>query len=80
MDRTEAYHSLPRDLTRNADLYRQKRKACEAFGPDAGHTRQFLQFTWQVVIDRRRPLPPPVPTPPPLWPLRWRWNKILGGL
>jgi hypothetical protein len=79
VDRTRAYHSLARDFSRNADLYSQKRTACETLGPHAGHTRQFLRFTWDVILDRQRSTPSPAHVPPPLWQLTWRWNKLLAG-
>jgi hypothetical protein len=71
-------HALRRDRSTNAELYRSKRRACETLGPEHGHSRRFLDFSWQVALDRRRPAPPS-PGGNRWWDLRWRWNKLTSG-
>lgn len=71
-------HSLVRDRSINADLYRRKRRACETIGPDAGHSRRFLCFPWRVVLDRQRSTAAPIAASG-WWALRWRWNKLVSA-
>lgn len=75
LDRDAAYHSLERDLSHNRDVARQKRGAWAAHGPEAGHSRRFLGFSWTVRMDRRRGRPPPVPHP--WWARLWLLRQIL---
>jgi hypothetical protein len=72
----ERGHSLPRDLSHNKVLAMDKRKAWKQYGPNAGHSRLFLNFTWDVVLDLARDSRP-VPIPDPLWTRTgwWRWMK-----
>lgn len=50
----ETYHSLKRDKSRNAVLRSRKMQEISRFGPAGGHSRQFLNFTWKMVEDRKR--------------------------
>jgi glycosyltransferase involved in cell wall biosynthesis len=70
-----APHALVRDRSTNAELYRRKRQACETFGPEHGHSRRFLEFSWRVLVDQRR-RKAAAPAASRWWPLRWRWNKL----
>lgn len=49
INRTESYHSLERDLTRNTPIDRRKRAENLVWGEEAGHSRFFLNFTWTQV-------------------------------
>ena len=53
IDRNSAYHSLVRDDTRNARLAVSKRQEWTEYGPNGGHSRRFLMFTWELTLDRQ---------------------------
>jgi hypothetical protein len=75
LDRERSYHSLYRDESTNALLNVRKTFEYEWYGRHGGHSRRNLQFTWTVLLDRRRTRP----TPPidrlfkPTWLLRQIW-------
>lgn len=75
LDRERSYHSLERDKTRNDALKRRKKNEWATLGPYGGHSRQFLNFSWDVVEDRRRAgtqwRPPMNRSWKRLWMLRW---------
>jgi len=54
LDRERSYHSLERDKTRNTALKHRKKKEWAMIGGYGGHSRQFLNFTWDIVEDRKR--------------------------
>lgn len=62
INRGASYHSLARDLTFNTPVDSRKRYEFSEFGNGYGHSRSFLNFTWDVKkecyfseeIDRRR--------------------------
>ena len=77
IDRTAAYHSLVRDLTHNTPIDARKKAEVLRYGPDAGHSRMFLNFKWTVreehyrqgdVRRKRRPL----------WKHLWYWRWLFG--
>jgi Glycosyl transferase family 2 len=72
--REGTYHSLSRDRSHNAELFRRKRRLWVERGPDAAYSRMFLRVPFEVVADLRRA--PPAPTAPPsvLARLRRRWQ------
>jgi hypothetical protein len=76
VDREKAYHTLQRDLSHNRPIAARKKAAWRQYGADAGHSRQFLRFTWSVVLDRHRQTALPVP-PRNRW---WAWTWWLRGL
>ena len=49
IDRRRAWHSLVRDNARNAPIDRRKRSELLQWGAEAGHSRMFLNFRWDVV-------------------------------
>lgn len=51
-------HSLQRDLTTNEKIFAEKRAAIESHGEYQGHTRRFLDFKWDVALERARPTRP----------------------
>lgn len=62
-------HSLVRDLSTNEKIYEEKREAVERYGRHQGHTRRFLDFRWEVALERARA------TRPPRVEDRW-WKRI----
>jgi hypothetical protein len=54
IDRKRGYHSLARDHSINTSVDSRKRLELEHFGPATGHSRMFLNFTWDVVVQRWR--------------------------
>ncbi len=75
VDRENAYHSLERDRSHNQPLAARKKAEWKKYGPDAGHSRRFLQFTWTTVLDRRRKATPAEPPVNRAWARTWllRW-------
>jgi hypothetical protein len=77
IDRDRSYHSLVRDLSHNTPIDRRKKQEVLAYGPNAGHSRMFLNFNWTIVkesqretnIQRKRR---------PLWKHLWYWRWLLG--
>ncbi len=49
IDRDSKYHSLVRDQNLNRELYLRKRRESNLWGPESGHSRIFLNFTWKIV-------------------------------
>jgi hypothetical protein len=72
------HHSLNRDLAHNARLAAHKRRQWKRLGPQTGHSRRWLHFTWSVEEDRRRSTLPPTPNPRPLWASTWWWRWLWG--
>ncbi|MDP2828656.1 MAG: glycosyltransferase family A protein [Sulfuricellaceae bacterium] len=54
VDREAGYHSLNRDLSRNTPIDERKKNELLEFGPEAGHSRMFLNFPWEIVRDVHR--------------------------
>ena len=54
IDRKRAYHSLTRDLSANTPVDSRKRFENECHGHEYGHSRMFLDFTWDIVSQSRR--------------------------
>lgn len=47
-------HTLVRDRARNLELLAERRAALRDHGPDSGHSRKFLAFTWDTVVNSHR--------------------------
>ena len=73
------HHTLARDFSHNRAVAMAKRALWKKFGPEAGHSRRFLNFDWHIALDRRRSTPPPAPRPHPFWSRTWWWRWIVGG-
>ena len=71
IDRKTAYHSLHRDHSFNTPVDLRKQYESQWHGFDAGHSRMFLEFEWDVLSRQQRP-----PSKAP-WPVR-RWWKPLA--
>lgn len=73
IDRKTAYHSLHRDHSFNTPVDIRKQYESQWYGADAGHSRMFLNFEWDVLAKQQRP-----PSEAP-WPKK-RWWKPLAFL
>jgi hypothetical protein len=81
VDHTCSYHSLPRDLSFNTGADSRKRLELEYFGgTGAGHSRNFLDFRWRVLLDACRPAPPLQTRPDRGWKIRWLLRQLLPRL
>ncbi len=58
IDRKRGYHSLARDHSINTTVDSRKRLELEHFGPATGHSRMFLNFTWDILVQRWREVDP----------------------
>lgn len=76
IDRGSAYHSLKRDLTRNSPIDKRKHSEILAYGPDAGHSRMFLNFTWRIVLNHCREVRINRKKNR-LWKRLWHWRWLL---
>ena len=54
INREVAYHTLLRDLSLNTPVDYRKRIEMESYGNGAGHSRMFLNFKWEVALERWR--------------------------
>jgi len=72
-------HSLVRDLTHNRELAKKKKEIWKEYGPEAGHSRRFLNFSWRIVEDRRRANAPLPERKHRLWTKTWWWRWLRGG-
>jgi hypothetical protein len=72
IDRTRAYHSLSRDLSFNTPVDSRKKMEIANYGHGAGHSRMFLDFSWDIITEHWR-------TPPPeqLFDRSWKYFEIL---
>jgi hypothetical protein len=50
----EADHDLKRDKSQNQQLYLRKRNEVDHWGAEAGHSRLFLNFRWEVAKEHSR--------------------------
>lgn len=78
VDRGISYHSLKRDLTYNSPVDDRKKMEISAYGPDAGHSRMFLNFDWKIQIDRHRNVNLQK-TKHPLWKHLWYFRWLFGS-
>ena len=53
-EKENPYHSLARDLSHNRKIRERKNSEISTYGPNAGHSRTFLNFEWHVVEQRQR--------------------------
>ncbi len=47
-------HTLVRDRERNLELLAKRRAALRDYGLEEGHSRKFLAFTWDILVDSQR--------------------------
>ena len=70
IDRKKAYHSLTRDHSFNTPVDLRKQYESQWHGSEAGHSRMFLNFEWDVLARAHRP---PSATP---WPVKKWWKPL----
>lgn len=80
IDRNQAYHSLERDLSHNTPIDVRKKQEILTYGPDAGHSRLFLNFNWMVLHehDRQVDIKRIKRRKRPLWKHLWYWRWLFG--
>lgn len=78
LDRERSYHSLARDVSHNRAVAMRNREGMRRYGPARGHSRAFLRFPWQTVLDRARSTPPPAPRRNRLWVKSWWWRFLVS--
>lgn len=76
IDLDRSYHSLRRELEHNRKVADAKRAAWAKYGPNAGHSRRFLNFKWDIVLDGRRSRRPE-PRKNMLWTKTWQLRQLL---
>jgi len=54
LDNKKSYHSLKRDSTRNDLIGEKVKNEMKLYGPERGHSRIFLNFTWEVLLQKNR--------------------------
>ncbi len=77
IDLAGAYHSLERDLAHNTPIDARKKEEVLKYGPDAGHSRLFLNFNWTVVEEHLRQSVIKRPRRV-LWKHLWYWRWLFG--
>lgn len=77
IDRSVHYHSLERDLSWNTPVDARKKFEMELFGHKAGHSRMFLNFTWEKVRERGREVEWGRKIDR-AWERRWIWRWLFG--
>ena len=70
-------HTLSRDMSHNKAVVESKIRSIKDYGSEAGHSRQFLNFDWEVLKVSRRDVPPPEKRDS-LWALGW-WGRWVFG-
>lgn len=76
-ENTKATHTLNRDMSRNKAIVARKIDEIWKRGAQAGHSRQFLNFEWEVARVTRRSVPQ-AQEKAPLWAPAW-WSRWLLG-
>lgn len=71
------FHSLERQMSRNAELAARKRELWREVGPNAGHSRRFLSFTWRLELECFRSTVPPRPPRNRRWIRTWWWRWLM---
>ncbi len=72
----DADHTLQRDRSHNRTIYWRKRDEIKQWGAEAGHSRQFLNFDWEISKEHSRPRPArEIDT----WWIKWKWFRSLFG-
>ncbi len=77
IDWEASYHSLERDLGPNTPVDARKEHEIKQYGGDAGHSRMFLRFRWEVLIDRTRDVQIQRKRNR-LWQKIWYWRWLMG--
>jgi len=77
LNKDKEYHSLVRDHSENTPIDSRKASEIRQFGGEYGHSRQFLNFTWDYEKISRTKTPNPRPNQY-WWPLWWL-RTLIGG-
>jgi hypothetical protein len=77
IDWKASYHSLERDLGPNTPVDARKEYEIKNYGHDAGHSRMFLRFRWEVLLERSRPVRMQR-RKDRLWQKLWYWRWLVG--
>ena len=77
LDRDNSYHSLVRDLSFNTPIDTRKREEANYFGKDYGYSRSFLNFKWDILLDKRikSQITPKIDR---LWRPLWIYRQIIN--
>jgi len=78
IDREKAYHSLERDFSRNTPIDKRKRSELIYWGPEAGHSRVFLNFDWVTVYRNKRDVQNYPRKPQRVWKQLWLFRTLFG--
>lgn len=76
LNRDKSYHTLKRDLSANTPVDKRKKYEIETYGGEYGHSRMFLNFSWNIIKNEHRGAP--VPKKNPLWKPLW-WFRYACG-
>jgi len=77
IDYKRSYHSLVRDLTHNKAISARKKRETLTYGPLAGFSRMFLNFSWEILHDHNRQNEV-IRKKRPLWKHLWYWRWLVG--
>ncbi len=75
LNKKDDYHSLVRDHSENTPIDKRKAEEIREFGGEYGHSRQFLNFTWEHQKVSR--LPAPSAETDHWWWRRWWFRTLL---
>ena len=78
INRDISYHSLERNFERNSPIDQRKRSELLEWGEEAGHSRIFLNFRWEVKANFQRLKKMERPKNR-LWKHFWLFRTIFGG-
>lgn len=77
IDLERSYHSLTRDLSYNRPIDQRKKQEILTYGPNAGHSRIFLNFKWEILKENSRRINI-CRKRRPLWKHLWYWRWLFG--
>jgi len=78
IDKEEGYHDLYRDLSCNTPVDSRKKFEMDVFGHEAGHSRTFLNFTWEKIYENKRDVKMHLKEDR-LWKKLWYWRWLVGS-
>lgn len=77
VDREGSYHGLERDLSHNTPIDARKEFEMKNYGGDAGHSRMFLRFRWEMLLDTSRDVRIERKKNR-FWQKSWYWRWLVG--
>lgn len=78
IDIKQSYHNLTRDSKRNDKIGKKVKDDINKYGGLAGHSRIFLNFTWQILINKNRDFNYYKKKQNKLWRKLWYVRWIIG--